>query len=85
VHRNILNRLRIFRRLNHLENHMSAVDDALADLDTATTAVADRIDALIADLGNIDTDTATKIATETARLRSLAADPTNPVPETPQA
>lgn len=60
---------------------MSATDDALAELDQATTAVADRIDSLLAQVGNLDASTAAAIRTETDKLRGLAADPDNPVPE----
>jgi hypothetical protein len=77
------NRLRIFHRLNLLENRMSAVDDALVLLDEATTAVANKIDQLVNQLQNGDQAAAAKIQVETERLRSLAADPENPVPDNP--
>lgn len=64
---------------------MSLTADALTELDDATTAVADRIDALVSQVDGLDSGTAAQIATETARLRGLAADPSNPVPTDPNA
>jgi hypothetical protein len=68
-----------------LEAFMSLTESALSDLDAATTEVADRIDALVGQLGNLDQATADAIAVETTRLRGLAADPANPVPADPNA
>jgi uncharacterized coiled-coil protein SlyX len=79
--RSWLDKLRVFRRLDELECRMSATEDALAELDEATTAVADRIDELLASVGNLDATTAAAIRTETERLRGLASDPDNPVPD----
>lgn len=61
---------------------MTATEDALVELDQATTAVADRIDELLGAVGNLDASTAAAIRTETEKLRGLAADPQNPVPDT---
>jgi hypothetical protein len=68
-----------------VEAFMSLTQNALADLDAATTAVADRIDQLVASVGDLDQATADAIAVETARLRGLAADADNPVPDDPNA
>jgi hypothetical protein len=64
-----------------MEVRLSATEDAIVELDEATTAVADRIDALIASQGALDESTASAIRTETARLRGMASDPENPVPD----
>lgn len=68
-----------------VEAFMSLTQNALADLDAATTAVADRIDQLIGSVADLDQSTADAIAVETDRLRGLAADADNPVPVDPNA
>lgn len=76
----LLPRTRFARALEHFMDQTNA---ALAELDEATTAVADRIDELIGNVEGVDATTAAAIAVQTSRLRGLAADPTNPVPTPP--
>ncbi len=73
---------------------VALVDDlkaGIAALDTETTAIGVRIDALLAQLANSSISDADKadvlasLAAEAARLKVLATDPNNPVPPpTPQ-
>lgn len=63
-----------------LEVFMSLTSDALTELDDATNAVADRLDAVLAQNSDMDAATADAIRTESVKLRGLAADPSNPVP-----
>lgn len=67
-------------RLDRLEVAMSQVDDVLAALDEATNAVAEDLERLRAEVAGMDADTAAKFVPLVDRLRSLAADPENPVP-----
>lgn len=59
---------------------MSQLSDALVELDGATNAVADRLEALANRLDELDLDAANEVRAHSARLRELAADPDNPVP-----
>lgn len=62
---------------------MSQLSDALVELDGATNAVAERLEALANQLDALDLDAANEVRTHAARLRELAADPDNPVPPAP--
>lgn len=75
-----LARLHVFRRLNALEAQMSETTDALVELDAATNEIAADLEQMEETIAGFDSDTATKIRAAAARLRSLAADPTEPVP-----
>jgi uncharacterized coiled-coil protein SlyX len=79
--RSWLDRLRVFRRLDELECRMSATDDALADLNDATNDIATELDDLRGELTGADAAVADRITAAAERLRGLAADPENPVPE----
>lgn len=68
------------RRILVLEYFMSQLSDALAELDAATNAVAERLEDLANDLDQLDLDAANQVRTHAARLRELAADEDNPVP-----
>ena len=59
---------------------MSRVDDVIADLDTATNDIANELDQLRDEVANLDGATADKLTPIVERLRTLAADPENPVP-----
>lgn len=75
----------IYRRIRTLEYFMSQLSDALTELDSATNAVADRLEELANQLDANDLDAANQVRGHAARLRELAADQDNPVPpEQPQ-
>lgn len=59
---------------------MSQLSDALAELDEATNAVAARLEQLANQLDEFDLNASNAVRAEAARLRTLAADPENPVP-----
>lgn len=64
---------------------MAQLDDALAELNEATNSVAARLEDVLDDIEQADSNAAGKVRAEVARLRDLAADPANPVPpEQPQ-
>jgi hypothetical protein len=63
---------------------MAALDDALAELNDATNAVAARLEDLANDVAQHDGAAADAVRAQAARLRGLAADPQNPVPPEPQ-
>lgn len=67
----------IFNRINNLEEHMSAVDDALAEADAVTNEIAADLDALAAELADSksksDQATAEKIRVHTDKLRGVAS------------
>jgi uncharacterized membrane-anchored protein len=69
--------------LTELGAKVAAVDDALAQLDTATNEIAADLEALKQQVAQFDGATAAKIQAAADRLKALAADPENPVPETP--
>jgi uncharacterized coiled-coil protein SlyX len=69
------------QRLYRLEQHMSRVDDVIADLNTATDEIATELEQLRGDVANVDTVTADKLTPLVERLRGLGADPENPVPD----
>lgn len=71
----------IHNRLTSLEDRMSKIDEAFADLDVATTEVADELDELHGRLVALDADLAQRLHEKADRLRSLASDPENPVPD----
>jgi len=68
------------RRIDRLERRMSRVDDVLVELDAATNAVARELEQLRDEVSKLDAGTADKITPLVERLRSLAVDPTDPVP-----
>lgn len=68
------------RTLRRLEHRMSATDDAVALINTETDDLAARVDAIIAGDANLDEATAAKLRPIADRLRSIAADPADPVP-----
>lgn len=59
---------------------MSRVDDVIADLNTATDEIASDLEALRAQVSNVDAVTAEKFTPLVERLRALGQDPENPVP-----
>ena len=61
---------------------MSRVDDVIRDLNTATDEIASDLEALRAQVSNVDAVTADKFTPIVERLRALGADPENPVPPT---
>jgi hypothetical protein len=70
--------------IDELEKRMGKTDDALRDLDVATNEVAAEIDELRASIANYDSATAERLDAVSARLRGLASDPENPVPDEPE-
>lgn len=73
----------VHRRLSNLEYRMALTDQALADLDAATNEVAAELDELRDLVAGNDAAVADRISAAATRLRGLAADPENPVPELP--
>lgn len=71
---------KMLNRLDRLEHAMSQVDDAIAELNTATNDVAEDLERLRDEVAAFDAGTAEKIQPIVDRLRSLAVDPENPVP-----
>lgn len=67
-------------RIATQEVALSDTTEALAELNQETDALAGRIDAVLASIEGVDDATATELRAVSARLRGLAADPTNPVP-----
>jgi uncharacterized coiled-coil protein SlyX len=65
------------RRIQKLEERMSAFDDKLAELDTATSDIADELAALRGDIATSDTAAAAKLDPVISRLRAMATDPNN--------
>jgi len=59
---------------------MTRVDDVIRDLNTATDEIAADLEALRAQVSNVDAVTAEKFQPLISRLRDLGADPENPVP-----
>lgn len=59
---------------------MALLDDALAELNDATNAVAARLEDVLDDIEQADAGAAAKVRAEVDRLRALASDPENPVP-----
>lgn len=68
-------------RMSRMESKMSRVDDVIADLNTATDEIAADLEALRAQVSNVDAVTAERFTPLVERLRALGADPENPVPE----
>lgn len=68
-----------------LEQHMAQIDDALSALDEATNDIAAELDQLKSQVAGFDSNAAQRIQAAADRLRSLAADPANPVPDQPPA
>jgi uncharacterized coiled-coil protein SlyX len=67
-------------RMSRMEQHVTQIDDVIAELNDATNQIAEELDALRGDVANVDTVTAQKFQPLVDRLRQLAADPSNPVP-----
>lgn len=67
----------VWQSINNLEEHMSAVDDALAEADAVTNEIAADLDALAAELADSksksDQTTAEKIRVHTDKLRGVAS------------
>lgn len=76
----LLREMNVFRRLDHLERHMSRVDDVITDLNTATDEIASDLEDLRNQVAGLDETTAAKFTPLVERLRALGADPQNPVP-----
>lgn len=75
----------VHRRLTILEYRMALTDQALADLDAATNEVAAELDELRDLVAGNDAALADRIGAAATRLRGLAVDPDNPVPDGPDA
>jgi hypothetical protein len=69
------------QRIYRLEKYMARLDDVINDLNTATNDIAAELDALRGDMANLDSATADRLTPLVERLRGLAADPENPVPD----
>ncbi len=68
------------QKIHDMEVRMSATEDAIAELNTETNSLADRLDVILARETALDATTAGEIQAVSARLKGLAADPANPVP-----
>ncbi len=86
--------LHVLKLISQKEDTLMALADdlkaAIAELDTETNAVAANIAALAAKITNSmsDADVAAvkaALSAESDRLKTLAVDPTNPVPAAPPA
>jgi prefoldin subunit 5 len=80
---------RALQRLNHLINRLeitvTAVDDAVQQLNEATDEIARDLEALREEIQAGDTAAAEKLTPIIGRLQALGQDPANPVPPTPAA
>lgn len=70
------------RRLRQMEVRMTQMDDAVAQLNQATDEIASDLERLRGEVAGGDTAAAERLGPIIDRLRSLGADPENPVPET---
>jgi hypothetical protein len=70
----------LFERVRRLEHRMSAVDDIITALNTATDEIASDLAALRDEISGGDTATAAKFAPLLDRLTALGQDPENPIP-----
>lgn len=68
----------IWDSINNLEAHVSAVDDALAEVDQATNDIAAELEDLASQLKGKDQAVAEQIKARAARLRQVGADANNP-------
>lgn len=68
-------------RIASLEDRMAKTETALEDLNDATNEVAAELDQLRGEISATDTALADRIGSAATRLRGLAADPANPVPD----
>jgi hypothetical protein len=69
-----------------IPNIMGQLDDLITAIDNETNAVAAEVDALKAQLAAAPTVTQAeldKLTSISTRLQAIAADPANPVPNTP--
>lgn len=64
---------------------MSETTDALGELNDETTALAERIDAILENDSEVDTTTATELRKVSNRLKGLAATEGTPVPPVEEA
>lgn len=71
----------VHNRLTRMEAHMAKTDQALADLDAATDEIAAELENLRDDVAQYDADLAAKLGAKVERLKGLAKDPANPVPD----
>lgn len=80
--RDVVDALRdLNRRVTKLEVRMATLNEALTELNVATNDVAAELEEIRAALAAGDTTAADRIAPVTARLRAMAVDPNNPVPD----
>ncbi len=70
----------LVQKITTMEELMSQTEDAIAELNTETNSLADRLDVILARETALDATTAGEIQAVSARLKGLAADPANPVP-----
>ena len=68
-------------RITKLEEHMARLDVIINDLNTATNDIATELDDLRNQITAGDDAAADRLQPIADRLRSLAADPENPVPD----
>lgn len=62
---------------------MTAAENAWAEVDSALNDVAAEVEELRGEVAAHDSDTARRLGLVATRLRGIAADPENPVPEPP--
>lgn len=70
----------LFERVRRVERHMSAVDDIISNLNTATDEIASDLASLRDEVAGGDSATAQKFQPLLDRLTELGKDPENPVP-----
>ena len=71
----------LVQMITNLEVRMSQTEDAVAELNTETNNLAARLDAILAREASLDSTVAGEIREVSSRLKGLAADPANPVPD----
>lgn len=68
-------------RITTTEEKMASTDEVIARLNTATTRIAARLQALVEQVAGNDTATAAKFEPLIAELEAMGTDPVDPVPD----
>lgn len=71
------------RRMRRMEIRMTAVDDVLQEINEATNDIAGDLERLRTEVQGSDAALAARLAPLAERLRAMAVDPENPVPDPP--
>lgn len=68
-------------RMTTQEAQMATLQETIADINTATNELSDEVDRIRALVTSGDTTAVEQLTPIAARLRAIAADPNNPVPD----